>query len=601
MTKRKQSSNVTNRFLVKLEVDKLAELFERVTSFRKAEKNFNELVNTFGKEDLIAELVRRLRTLDSDGSPALIIWALPKVATKETISTLWTIVRSSKSPPHVKATALVVLENLGEEICPEDMELGAGKVDLEQADAMIQQALGSMVQIVQNAKSSDELMELMTVIDNMQHMVADGDQIFFTLIHMILERGGQGAADFLQALSTFTSSPAVREATLNGLKVLEESGVRPQSPVAQIMEEGPFYAAYASPREGEDQQQVFVAWEREKGKIQIFAFLFDFMVWKGGMKDFFVSANICKSELTKMVHQAQAAGVPMREIPLSEASDFLRAALSTHVQNDLPLPEEYEKHRGIVERKMLHTGPGLSGEEGGAPMDYIVEEDLGPLDEVEKLFIKNMRKGDYHPEQIQNARKLWQDYKVVREVSVRKPATWAAAVEYAMSRIELAGASQTKVGKRYGVSPGTISSKYQDLFDALNVQVFDTRYCTQENPLSEMLDVVEGLRKPWDEDDEGWDEEVWDEEVWDEEEWGEEEDLEGEEEWDEEDYEEDYQEYLALYAEAGKGRRKLSKEEYISLDNEMLELMTWSNIRPLSRREKKRMKELSDLLLIDEV
>ena len=62
-------------------------------------------------------------------------------------------------------------------------------------------------------------------------------------------------------------------------------------------------------------------------------------------------------------------------------------------------------------------------------------------------------------------------------------------------------------------------------------------------------------------------------------------------------WEEDYEDYLEFYDDDGGKRRKLSKQEFCELSEEMLDLVTWSNIRELTPGENRRMEELGYLLM----
>ena len=62
-------------------------------------------------------------------------------------------------------------------------------------------------------------------------------------------------------------------------------------------------------------------------------------------------------------------------------------------------------------------------------------------------------------------------------------------------------------------------------------------------------------------------------------------------------WEEDYEDYLEFYDDDGGQRRKLSKQEFCELSEEMLNLITWSNIRELTPTENRRMEELGYLLM----
>jgi hypothetical protein len=62
-------------------------------------------------------------------------------------------------------------------------------------------------------------------------------------------------------------------------------------------------------------------------------------------------------------------------------------------------------------------------------------------------------------------------------------------------------------------------------------------------------------------------------------------------------WEEDYPDYLKRYDDDGGQRRKLSKQEFCELSEEMMNFTTWSHIRELTPDEQHRREELNYLLM----
>ncbi|WNB90788.1 SEC-C metal-binding domain-containing protein [Bacillus sp. NEB1478] len=70
----------------------------------------------------------------------------------------------------------------------------------------------------------------------------------------------------------------------------------------------------------------------------------------------------------------------------------------------------------------------------------------------------------------QQAEKLWYNYISETKPTIRKEEIYAAALEYLASK-DIAGidATQSEIAKKYGVSPGSLSSRYREMKETLNV------------------------------------------------------------------------------------------------------------------------------------
>lgn len=109
--------------------------------------------------------------------------------------------------------------------------------------------------------------------------------------------------------------------------------------------------------------------------------------------------------------------------------------------------------------------------------------------EVAKMVEAAMEKARFTPEQVANAIRLWYDFTEKDRPRFRKPEVWAAAVIYTLARIEFDhNFTQQKLAELFGVAPNGISNNYSRIKEALNLEVFDPRYCSLEPP-------VEGLEE----------------------------------------------------------------------------------------------------------
>ncbi len=103
--------------------------------------------------------------------------------------------------------------------------------------------------------------------------------------------------------------------------------------------------------------------------------------------------------------------------------------------------------------------------------------DVPKIEAVVEALERGMRESGYSADQVDRARHLWSDYAEGRRVRVRKPEAYAAALEYAMALIlRRRGVTQAKIARRYGIAPGTLSSRYHAIRDALALEPGDPRY-----------------------------------------------------------------------------------------------------------------------------
>ncbi|GAW92059.1 antitoxin Xre/MbcA/ParS toxin-binding domain-containing protein [Calderihabitans maritimus] len=123
----------------------------------------------------------------------------------------------------------------------------------------------------------------------------------------------------------------------------------------------------------------------------------------------------------------------------------------------------------------------LNGSKSPAVSDYRWEKPA--YRRVALLIQDKMEEDGYTPEQIGNALKLWYDFTKQKEPRFRKPAVWAATVEYSIARLEyMKEVTQQYLAGKYAISPNTISANYRQIYEALSISGFDARYSTQEAP-----------------------------------------------------------------------------------------------------------------------
>lgn len=100
---------------------------------------------------------------------------------------------------------------------------------------------------------------------------------------------------------------------------------------------------------------------------------------------------------------------------------------------------------------------------------------------VRKSLLRGMRLAGYSEAQKKSAEKLWYDFYKMRKLHIRRPESWAAALEYTIARLDLIeGETQKTVASKYGVSETIISSRFNDICRTLDIRVFDKRYSVGE-------------------------------------------------------------------------------------------------------------------------
>jgi len=121
------------------------------------------------------------------------------------------------------------------------------------------------------------------------------------------------------------------------------------------------------------------------------------------------------------------------------------------------------------------------------------------MDNVELLLTDKMTEAAMPIEEIGAAIQIWLEYRIAlgrKPLVVRKPETWAAALDYTVRKVNLHPAKRREVAEFYGVSEGAVRDRHDDLVQALDVMPCDYRYFTgQENPLDKLVEAAELLEQ----------------------------------------------------------------------------------------------------------
>ena len=121
------------------------------------------------------------------------------------------------------------------------------------------------------------------------------------------------------------------------------------------------------------------------------------------------------------------------------------------------------------------------------------------MDEVEALVTDKMTEAVMPLEEIGAAIQMWLEYRIVlgREpLIVRKPETWAAALDYTVRKVNLRPVQRREIATFYGVSDGAVRDRHEDLVHTLDVMPCDYRYfANEDNPLDKLVEAAELLEQ----------------------------------------------------------------------------------------------------------
>lgn len=119
------------------------------------------------------------------------------------------------------------------------------------------------------------------------------------------------------------------------------------------------------------------------------------------------------------------------------------------------------------------------------------------MDEVEQLLTEKMTAAGIPIEEIGVAIQMWLEYRITlgrESLIVRKPETWAAALDYTARKVNLRPVKRKEIAAFYNVSDGAVRDRHNDLVDTLDVMPCDYRYFTgKENPLDKLVEAAEML------------------------------------------------------------------------------------------------------------
>jgi tetratricopeptide (TPR) repeat protein len=121
------------------------------------------------------------------------------------------------------------------------------------------------------------------------------------------------------------------------------------------------------------------------------------------------------------------------------------------------------------------------------------------MDEVETLLTQQMTRKKLPLEVIGAAVQMWMEYRICigrRPLIIRKPETWASALDYTIRKVNFKELSQREIADMYGVSASTVRAYHNDLVQVLDIMPCDFRYFRgDENPLDRLIEAAAMLEE----------------------------------------------------------------------------------------------------------
>lgn len=121
------------------------------------------------------------------------------------------------------------------------------------------------------------------------------------------------------------------------------------------------------------------------------------------------------------------------------------------------------------------------------------------MDNVETLLVETMAKLEMTVPEVGKAIQMWLEYRITvgrKPLRIPKPELWAAAVTYAVAKINMADVTRAQIAEGYGISERALQQKYEQLNETLDLMPADFRYfCGEENPLDKVVEAAQLLEE----------------------------------------------------------------------------------------------------------
>ncbi len=171
-------------------------------------------------------------------------------------------------------------------------------------------------------------------------------------------------------------------------------------------------------------------------------------------------------------------------------------------------PEEAEYHLNLARALARYGDFDAARRALGSYIRFEPNKDLaerfeqlfgGGMDEVETLVTQKMTGKGMPLEVVGAAVQMWMEYRICigrRPLVIRKPETWASALDYTIRKVNFAELTQREIAEIYAVSPSTVRAYHNDLIQALDIMPCDYRYFRgEENPLDKLVEAAAMLEE----------------------------------------------------------------------------------------------------------
>ena len=121
------------------------------------------------------------------------------------------------------------------------------------------------------------------------------------------------------------------------------------------------------------------------------------------------------------------------------------------------------------------------------------------MDGVEQVLTSTMTKAGVPLGEIGSAIQMWLEYRIAlgrQLLTVRKPETWAAALDYTVRKVNVRQVKRQEIADLYGISDSALRDHHNDLVSVLDVMPCDYRYFAgKDNPLDKLVEAAELLEE----------------------------------------------------------------------------------------------------------
>jgi hypothetical protein len=171
-------------------------------------------------------------------------------------------------------------------------------------------------------------------------------------------------------------------------------------------------------------------------------------------------------------------------------------------------PEDADFHLNLARAQARYGDFDASKRALGSYIRFETDEELAErfehlfgegMDEVESLVTTRMTDEGLPLEITGAAVQMWLEYRICigrRPLIIRKPETWASALDYTVRKVNFQELTQRQIADLYGVSPSTVRAYHNDLVQVLDIMPCDYRYFRDEdNPLDRLVEAAAMLEE----------------------------------------------------------------------------------------------------------